>query len=529
MRPLADSLRTCAHGLGAMAAMATVLVPTHSFAHGNSHHHKPSHHKPSHHGHGHHGPSQPTNHKDDYYPSPTNRYMDKRVTVCDQGSFFVGGALKPTHYPNSSTRASVPDVLMIGQMYVSFQIPESYKDWPVIFVSGGAHTGAALESTPDGREGWAHHALRKGIPSFNVDQSGRGRSGFDASAIHEGVALLTDGDPSNDAEGKSLIPNFLTLGLNTWRFWFGHLVDPSTGQPTNGSTSDPYVDQLVPHSWDASLDPDSAAVHDPGVTTQFPLNWWSEEVIPDNLVPKGEQLSKDFAGPMEAYKLNYYRQLVPNSEQTLPYGLCPTCDPEEIAGGGGFASGHTWTSRNVAELVEILGRNYGGAVIATHSQSGPIGHHAMRTLKQHGTLGYLKGLITVEGTSVTLAGAGLEAADFDKVPYLVVKGDFSGTSGASQGIVDELIARRQSGHGRAAVEYIKLDEAPSTANAWPRPLHRPIMPGITHMMMLSTDEGYGYDSNDIMDMILKWSDKNIRKMHKNVSCNDRSSGSRWHR
>jgi len=496
-------LRGLGQGLSAVALSGFVLAPgvTAASAHGERNPH--------------HGPDKPGQ-KRQWYPSPTNYYMKSSVKVCDQGSFFVGGMLKPTHYPSSSTRASIPQVLMIGQMYVSFQIPDKYNDWPVIFVSGGAHTGAALESTPDGREGWAHYALRKGIPTFNVDQSGRGRSGFDASAIHEGVALLSDSNPSNDAAGRALIPNFLTLGVNTWPFWFGHLVNPSTGQPTSGA-SDPYVDTLVPHGW-SSLDPDPASVHAPGVGPQFPINWSTDEVIPDDLLPKGEVLSREFAGPDAYYRLNYYRQLVPNSEQTLPQGRCPTCQPELIAGGGSFGPGHTWTSRNIAELVEILGRNYGGAVVATHSQSGPIGHHAIRILKQRGTLKYLKGLITVEGTAVDMAGAGLSVEDFDNLPYLVVKGDYSGTSAQSQGIVDGIIARRRSGLGKAGVEYIKLDEPPSAANAWPRPLQRPVMPGITHMMMLGTDEGFGHDSNDIMDVILKWSDAHISKMKKPIMC-----------
>jgi hypothetical protein len=54
------------------------------------------------------------------------------------------------------------------------------------------------------------------------------------------------------------------------------------------------------------------------------------------------------------------------------------------------------------------------------------------------------------------------------------------------------------------------------ANARPKPLKRPVIPGITHMMMLSSDEGYGYDSNDIMDVTLDWSDKYIAKMKKVV-------------
>jgi hypothetical protein len=443
--------------------------------------------------------------------------MDKSVKVCDQGSFFVGGALKSTRYQSSSTPSAVPSVIMIGQMYVSFQIPDKYNDYPIIMVSGGAHTGAALESTPDAREGWGHHTLRAGIPTFIVDQSGRGRSGFDASVIHEGVAKLTDADSSNDAQGKAMIPNFLTLGVNTWSLWFGHLVNPATGLPTGPGPASPYVDQLVLHGW-SSKDPDTATIHDPGVKTQFPINAATDPVSPPNLIPKGEVLSTDFAGPDKYYNLNYYRQLVPNSEQTLPQGECPTCTPTLISGGGSFGPGHTWTPVALAELVEGLGEAYGGAVVATHSQAGPIGHHLIRILKQHGKLHYLKGLVTVEGTGVSLAGAGLSVEDFDDLPYLVVKGDYSTTSADSQNIVDAIVTRRKARRGRAAVEYIKLDEKPNPAVAWPSPLKRPVMKGVTHMMMLGTDEGYGYDSNDIMDMILNWSEAHIPKMKKKISC-----------
>jgi hypothetical protein len=422
MNHIQSGLRRCGQGLSLVAAVAFVLAPTVASAHGNQHQSSPDD-----------DPTIPT-----YYPTPTRHYLKDSVNICDQGSFFVGGMLKKTYYERSANRSSTPQVIMIGQMYVQFQFPMKYNDWPLILVSGGAHTGASLESTPDGREGWGPYALRHNIPTFIVDQSGRGRSGFDVSAIREGVAKLTDGDPSNDQEGRDLIPNTLVLGTaDWWNGTFGHLVDPNTGQPTGPGPANVLVDQLVPHGW-SSVDPSTS--HDEGVMTQFPIHATSPEIIPDELVPKGEQVPGTIAGPMEYYLLNYYRQLVPNSEQTLPRGRCSTCDPQDIAGGGGFASGHTWTPRNIAELVEQLGKIYGGAVLATHSQSGPIGHHAVRILKQHGALKYLKGLITVEGTSVTLEGAGLEAADFDDVPYMVIKGDFSGTSGASQGIVDELIA-----------------------------------------------------------------------------------------
>src|SRR5690606_17568531 len=129
-----------------------------------------------------------------------------------------------------------------------------------------------LESTPDGREGWGPYTLRHNIPVFIVDQSGRGRSGFDSTAIHEGKAKLMDADPSNDAEGAALIPDMLTLGPNSaWTSWFGHLANPDTGQPTGPGPANILVDQLVPHGW-SPLDPNPPSVHEPGVGPQFPIH-----------------------------------------------------------------------------------------------------------------------------------------------------------------------------------------------------------------------------------------------------------------
>ena len=54
-------------------------------------------------------------------------------------------------------------------------------------VHGSTHTAACLESTPDGREGWAPYFVRNGISTYVVDQAGRGRSGFDESVIREAV------------------------------------------------------------------------------------------------------------------------------------------------------------------------------------------------------------------------------------------------------------------------------------------------------------------------------------------------------
>ncbi len=195
------------------------------------------------------------------------------------------------------------------------------------------------------------------------------------------------------------------------------------------------------------------------------------EIIPPNLIPKGEQVPGTLAGPKEYYLLNYWRQLVPElgaDAARRHVSHLRSHDDQRRR----ICIGHTWTPVNVAELVEQLGKIYGGAVIATHSQGGPIGHHAIRYLKQHGTLKYLEGLITIEGTGVTLAKAGLTEADFDNISYPGRKGRLLGHEHAVSRHRRRPHRSSEDRRGKAAVEYIKLDEKPSSANAWLGPLKR---------------------------------------------------------
>src|SRR4029453_4154203 len=307
------------------------------------------------------------------------RMMGGQLVLEDQGSFFIGGVAKISDYaaipfapPGQQAPPPAPQQITIGQMYVQFQVPakRSAPGWPVIMVHGSTHTGAALEATPDGREGWYPYFVRKGVSTYVVDQSGRGRSGFDQSVLHEAEARMLAGDVKAAAE---LIPNFGRITDNgAWTAWFGHLL-PAGSNITNGP--------LRPHR-DA---PDGR----PHVAPKFPL----------------------------ASVAEYYKQLVPNAEVTLPGSTCPTCTPQNVS------PANTWTPQNLALLVERLG----GAIIATHSQSGIMGHHAVRILKEHGKLNLLKGLITIEG-GCSLPQSGLTAADFDEIPYLALKGDYTATS-----------------------------------------------------------------------------------------------------
>src|SRR5439155_1476215 len=128
----------------------------------------------------------------------TKKFLTKPLVIEDQGSFFIGGVPKVTEYATvpAPNQPNTPNQIMIGQMYVQFQIPAQKARGvpPLIMVHGSTHTGACLESTPDGREGWEPYFVRHGISTYVVDQAGRGRSGFDESVIHEAAALIKNGD-----------------------------------------------------------------------------------------------------------------------------------------------------------------------------------------------------------------------------------------------------------------------------------------------------------------------------------------------
>ena len=397
------------------------------------------------------------------------KFLSAPLVIEDQGSFFIGGIQKVTDFstppapasPTAAAPAAIPQQITIGQMYVQFQIPAKARGWPVIMVHGSSHTGACLESTPDGREGWYPYFVRHGVATYVVDQAGRGRSGFDQSVLHEAESKVIGGDVAGAADR---IPGFGRITDNAaWTNWFGHLV-PAESTVLTG--------RLIPHgdADDPNPNPD-AFKH---VAPLFPI-----DAVDSTLVSRAGALGPPLAGAGAPYALAYYKQLVPNAEVTLPGSVCDTCDPKELP------PSSTWTPRNLAALVEQLG----GAIVATHSQSGIMGHHMLRLLKERGQANLLKGLITLEG-SCSLTNSGLTAADFDNIPYLALKGDYATISPACSETVAAINARRAQRLGTAKAEYLKLDEMG--------------MLGVTHMMML--------DKNNlkIADVLLDWVKKNVR-------------------
>jgi hypothetical protein len=392
------------------------------------------------------------------------RFLTGPLVIEDQGSFFVGGVQKITYVaaPTPPSQTLAPHQITIGQMYVQFEIPaKKYAGgWPVIMVHGSSHTAACLESTPDGREGWYPYFVRKGVPSYVVDQAGRGRSGFDESVIHEGEARVASGDLKGAAD---VLPGFGRITDDgAWTNWFGHLV------PANSTI---LTGKLIPHGDPADPNPHPDAYQH--VAPLFPI-----DTVDPKFVARTGAIGPSPAGSPESYALEYYKQLVPNAEVTLPGSTCASCDPKEIS------PANTWTPQNLATLVERLG----GAIVVTHSQSGIMGHHMARILKERGHLGLLKGLVTLEG-SCSLPNSGLEAADFDNIPYLAVKGDYTAISPVCQDTVNAINARRADKRGTAKAEYLKLDEMGIL--------------GVTHMMMLDSK------NLEIADILLGWVNKNV--------------------
>jgi hypothetical protein len=106
------------------------------------------------------------------------------MSIAKQGSFFVGG-----HDVHSDTLSTLPNyaasgTVTVDQMYVHYQIPSGAKPLSLTLVHGCCLTGMTWETTPDGRMGWEEYFVRKGYPTYVIDQSDRGRSATDISAIN---------------------------------------------------------------------------------------------------------------------------------------------------------------------------------------------------------------------------------------------------------------------------------------------------------------------------------------------------------
>jgi hypothetical protein len=276
--------------------------------------------------------------------------------------------------------------------------------------------------------------------------------------------------------------------------WFGHLVQVGTAT----TCTDITTCELMPHGWRAD-DPSPTTIH-PSPAGYLPAYALPPHGVLDFVEPAHlDKTGTGFWGPTtrapssaDAFKLHYYRQLLPNYENTLPGSTCMACSPQSVS------AANTWSPRDVASLVERLG----GAIVAAHSQSGIQSYHMVRVLKEDGKLNLLKGLIDIEGTC-NLTTVGLTAADFDNIPTLTVKGDYRVDNDPSKPCYDAIHARRLAGFGTAPATYIALDD----------PSFKGRFNGVTHMMMDGTN------NLDVYSVILDWADTNIPNPPSTGKCN----------
>ncbi|MDB6089957.1 MAG: hypothetical protein JWN85_2741 [Gammaproteobacteria bacterium] len=114
----------------------------------------------------------------------------KPLVLKAQGSFFVGGRQIFSDATGWNLigllgQFSSGDVT-VDQMYVQFQVPEKRRRHvPIVFVHGCCLSSKTWETTPDGRMGWYEYFTRRGFSTYLAEQSGRARSGFNATIYNE--------------------------------------------------------------------------------------------------------------------------------------------------------------------------------------------------------------------------------------------------------------------------------------------------------------------------------------------------------
>ncbi len=148
--------------------------------------------------------------------------MADPLVIARQGYFFVGG-----HYAALDGKQT-----LTGQLYVEFQIPAEQRcPYPVIMVHGGGQSGTNFTGTPDGREGWAQHFLRRGYAVYVVDQVGRGRAAY----LPQAYGALRYPEPERAQERF--------IAMKRLKLW--PQAEKHTQWPGGDAPGDPVFDQFI--------------------------------------------------------------------------------------------------------------------------------------------------------------------------------------------------------------------------------------------------------------------------------------------
>jgi pimeloyl-ACP methyl ester carboxylesterase len=121
-----------------------------------------------------------------FYPGKalSQEALTRPLAIAKQGSFFVGGRELKSDVLSTQPAYDREGTITVDQMYVHFQVPVSARELSLVLIHGCCLTGKTWETTPDGRMGWDEYFVRRGYPTYVIDQAGRGRSAVDASAVN---------------------------------------------------------------------------------------------------------------------------------------------------------------------------------------------------------------------------------------------------------------------------------------------------------------------------------------------------------
>ncbi|MEE7450484.1 esterase [Methylobacterium radiotolerans] len=106
------------------------------------------------------------------------------LTIAEQGSFFVGGRDVQSDTLSTLPAYAPSGTISVDQIYVRYQIPVNSRRPPLVLIHGCCLTGKTWETTPDGRMGWDEYFVRRGFPTYVIDQAWRGRSAASPAQIN---------------------------------------------------------------------------------------------------------------------------------------------------------------------------------------------------------------------------------------------------------------------------------------------------------------------------------------------------------
>ena len=278
--------------------------------------------------------------------------MGGPVTLEDQGSFFVGGVTKVSEYaavpgapPGQPPPPRTPQQITIGQMYVQFQIPARSR-----------RAGLARD-----------HGAR-------LDAHGR-RARIDAGRPRRLVSVLR-AQGRRDLRRRSVRPR--PLGLR------------SVGAArSRGAAAGRQPRRRRRAAADVAAHHRQRRV--PGLVRPSAAGRLDDRHGPADPARLGRRSARHEHGRRNRTWRRCFRSRpspsTTSSSCRTPRRRCPARRARPACRKRS-APANTWTPQNLATLVERLG----GAIVATHSQSGIMGHHMIRILKERGHAGSREGL-----------------------------------------------------------------------------------------------------------------------------------------